>query len=306
MSDTELEAVEACLEAEAECREVKAENARLRAALRKLLDSDAESWEQADEEGEAALASSTVQASAPPRDETVPPPGWRESDVNDPGVVLRTNKCSTEKAWRLYDAEHGYAPQASAPGRVPLPDGWLPTSDGARHDGGGQIWLDDDCVRFRVAGDRMWTTWPAAVLRALLRAPSPERDIRGEIADWMLGDDSEIPWRGDADFADMVVWLAERIRTFSVQPVTPSEPVPPKPDPYEGWDEYDGPLPTFAPGELAALLCSEDAAPEPPQASPLLRRLMTDTTTPEDDAMLDKFGEGLALPATHPEDFEKS
>jgi hypothetical protein len=50
----------------------------------------------------------------------------------------------------------------------PLPADWKRTSDGALCEGGGQIWIDGEDIRLRVAGEPRWTSWPIAVLRALL------------------------------------------------------------------------------------------------------------------------------------------
>jgi hypothetical protein len=77
------------------------------------------------------------------RDESQPPPGWTVGAI----AVFRdlTAVTTCEDAWRIYDDEHGYAPQ----GAPPLPDGW--TVD--RHDEPGAYWA---AWRERDAGNIEW------------------------------------------------------------------------------------------------------------------------------------------------------
>lgn len=66
-----------------------------------------------------------------PRDESKPPPGFTESDPDDPGVVLRPAfKGSTRKAWALYHTEHAPA-EASRSEPTDQGDGplWCPDVD---------------------------------------------------------------------------------------------------------------------------------------------------------------------------------
>lgn len=49
-----------------------------------------------------------------PRDESVPPPGWVESDRGPGHAYCPDMQATLAEAWRIYDVEHGYAPPDEA------------------------------------------------------------------------------------------------------------------------------------------------------------------------------------------------
>ncbi len=61
------------------------------------------------------------------RDESQPPPGWEDS-IGGGGECFRCGRdwISISEAWRIYDDEHGYAPQGAPPNPLcPLHGGEL-------------------------------------------------------------------------------------------------------------------------------------------------------------------------------------
>jgi len=241
-----------------------ADNARLRTALEHVASPSGLQYAQAlqvkQRIAREALASTPVQASAPPRDADgcvndgslrvyvksgagsrlkteaelmaglglsayrKPPHGYDVSLASPEGPADGRHHalvcvdgmdaifctCSTrdeaidvcEQHRRIVQSEHGYAPQASAPGRVP--------EDAAE--------MLVDAVEEAVRGSATYAE-AIEVARALLGAPSPERDIRGAVRCV----DKLCPFNF-VRHPDLAVCGEE---SHAAQPVTPSEPVPP-------------------------------------------------------------------------------
>jgi hypothetical protein len=75
------------------------------------------------------------------RDESVPPPGWVESDRGPGYAYCPDVLTSLAAAWRIYDAEHGYAPD-----RITELESMLREANAAR-----PIWDQIDALAERVA-----------------------------------------------------------------------------------------------------------------------------------------------------------